>query len=117
MSSALSEPNKANVSEAVAVGWDNPLMTYFAQVILGQVDEDTEDAIVLWLGGLPREVLAPEAMVEPLAPWLDLSAPIIDQLKLDRLADVDRGPSPVQREAVALIDGIGRARRWKRSRA
>ena len=40
----------------VTVGWDNPLMTFFAPVERSQQDDDTRDPILLWLGGAPGEI-------------------------------------------------------------
>lgn len=80
----------------VAVGWDNPLTTFFAQVVDESAD-DGDDPVVLWLGGSNREVLRPEDLVAPLAPYADLTAAHLDQLRADRAADADRGPTDLQR--------------------
>ena len=81
----------------VTVGWDNPLMTFFAQVARNQQDDDTRDPILLWLGGAPGEITRPEDLAAPLAPYAALTQEHIDQLRADRGADADRGPSPLQR--------------------
>ena len=81
---------------SVIVGWDNPMMTFFAQVLDEQADE-AADPILLWLGTQPGEVTRPEDLVHPLAPFAELTAPQLEQLRNDRAADLDRGPSPLQR--------------------
>lgn len=82
---------------SVVVGWDNPMMTYFAQVERPPAGADNDDTIVLWLGSRPREYLRPEEMVEPLAPYGALDAETLAALRADRIADLDRGPTPLQR--------------------
>ena len=81
----------------VTVGWDNPLMTFFAQVARIQDDDDLRDPILLWLGGGPGEITRPEALAAPLAPYTALTQEHTDQFRADRGADADRGPSPLQR--------------------
>lgn len=39
-------------TETIAVGWDAPMNTFFAQVLTNQADDDLRDLPpVLWLGG------------------------------------------------------------------
>lgn len=76
----------------VVVGWDNPMTTFFAQVEDESAGDDA-DPIVLWLGGSRREVLRPEDLVLPLAPFADLTGAHLDQLRADRAGDADRGPT------------------------
>ncbi len=80
----------------VVVGWDNPMITYFAQVEDESAGDDT-DPIVLWLGASHREVLRPEDLALPLAPFADLTKAHLDQLRADRAGDADRGPTALQR--------------------
>jgi hypothetical protein len=86
----------------VAVGWDNPLQTYFAQVSRDDVGED-EDPVIIWLGGEPREVCSPGNLAEPLAPYAIISDAMIDQLRADRAACLDRAPTPLQQHALNVI--------------
>ncbi|MGA9867270.1 MAG: hypothetical protein WBQ75_12635 [Acetobacteraceae bacterium] len=67
----------------VVVGWDNPLSTFFAQVIRTD-DEDENDPVTLWLGGLAGEVQEPEALIRPLAPYATLVDAVIEYLRADR---------------------------------
>lgn len=85
----------------VIVGWDNPMGTFFAQVLPADDDVDDED-LVLWVGTRSGEIARPEDLVEPLAPYAQLSLAEIEQLKADRLEDVDRGPTPLQRQLRGL---------------
>lgn len=78
---------------AVVVGWDNPLMTFFAQV-----RRTRGDKLVLWIGTSTGEFLKAEDLVVPLAPYTDLDAPLLAQLRADRAADADRGPTQLQRQ-------------------
>lgn len=85
----------------VVVGWDNPMMTYFAQVEDETAGED-DDPVVLWLGGSHREVLRPEDLVAQLAPYADVTTEHLDQLRTDRAGDADRGPTALQRLGARL---------------
>jgi hypothetical protein len=81
---------------SVAVGWDNPLSTYFAQVSRPVDDDDEEDPILLWVGAdRPREILTPEDLARHLAPFADLPPEMIDQLRADRTAKLDKAPTPL----------------------
>ncbi len=57
---------------------------------------------MLWLGGRHREVLCPEDMLGLLAPYADLTATHIEQLRADRAGDADRGPTALQRLGARL---------------
>jgi len=88
---------------SVTVGWDNPLSTYFAQVNREPDTEDDSDPIVFWIGGQFGEVQKAEDLVAPLAPYATLTTEMVGQLRADRAACLDRGPSTVQREMRNLI--------------
>ena len=90
----------------VVVGWDNPLGTYFAQVTrVLETDDDESDPIVFWTGGEFGEVPRAEDLVDALAPYATLTPEVVAQLRTDRAACADRGPSPLQRE---MLRHIGR---------
>jgi hypothetical protein len=84
------------------VGWDNPLQTYFAQVSRDDAAED-EDPLVLWLGAEPNQVLDPQDLIAPLAPYAILGDDTIAQLRADRAACLDRSPSILQRACVNFM--------------
>lgn len=91
----------------VTAGWDNPLRTFFAQVIRDPAPADDSDPVILWIGGSPAEAPRPEDMITPLAPYADLPDSLIVTLRADRAACLDRGPSSLQR---ALLSRPGRSR-------
>lgn len=92
------------VGQAVIVGWDNPLSTFFAQVFLdaGIAGDDPRDC-VLWVGASRWEISTPDALATALAGHADLTPDIISQLRDDRLADLDRGPTPLQRFGLGML--------------
>jgi len=89
----------------VVVGWDNPMSTFFAQVTRIQDAEDDSDPVVLWLGGFSGEVRRAEDLVQPLRPFADLTAEHIAQLRANRAAQADRGPTALQR---TMLDRSGK---------
>ncbi len=89
----------------VTVGWDNPLSTFFAQVTRQQSPDDMRDRVVFWIGGLAGEVRRAEDLVVPLAPYADLTPNDIAQLRADRAASADRGPTDLQRH---MLEWLGR---------
>jgi len=102
MSSRRSIPARAP-DLTVVVGWDNPLSTFFAQVGRIQDDDDPRDPILLWIGGELGEVGHAEQLAGPLAPYAELTSEIVEQLRADRAADADCGPSVLQRTARSIF--------------
>ncbi len=88
---------------SVAVGWDNVLATYFAQVGREPDTEAGSDPIVFWIGGQFGEVQKPEDLVAPLARYATPTTAMVEQLRADRAACLDRGPTVLQREMLNLI--------------
>ena len=86
----------------VVVGWDNPMMTFFAEVERIRAADDPRDPTLLWLGSSPGEVARPEDLAGPLAPYAELTAGHITQLRAERAAATDRGPTPLQRAMLAV---------------
>jgi len=89
----------------VTVGWDNPLATFFAQITRQQDPDHTRDPVVFWIGGIAGEVRRAEDLVVPLAPYADLTPDDIAQLRADRAAHADRGPTSLQRH---MLEWLGR---------
>jgi len=58
---------------------------------------------VLWLGGCAGEVRTPEELVQPLAPYADLTQEVVAHLHADRAACADRGPTELQRGLLARL--------------
>jgi hypothetical protein len=52
----------------VLVGWDNPLVTFFAQVFNPSIKED-EEACLLWIGTAPEAIPTVAALQAQLAGW------------------------------------------------
>jgi hypothetical protein len=101
MSSRRSIPARA-ADLTVVVGWDNPLSTFFAHVERIQDDGDPRDPILLWIGSEHGEVAQAEQLAGPLASYAVLTPDLIEQLRADRAADADRGPSILQRTARSI---------------
>lgn len=81
------------------------MSTFFAQVTRIQDDEDDRDPVVLWLGGVSGEVRRAEDLVGPLRPFAELTTEHIAQLRADRAAQADRGPTELQR---TMLDRLGK---------
>lgn len=82
----------------ITVGWDNPLNTYFAQVEDTEA-EDEDDPVVVWVGTSHGEIQAPEALQGFVAKYGNIPEDILEDLRADRAAMLDGGPSPLQRLA------------------
>jgi len=84
----------------VIVGWDNPLVTFFAEVFDPSIDED-EEAYVLWIGTVPQALPTVAALQAQLAGWATIPADIVDRLSRDQQAATP--PTPLQRWALQLL--------------
>ena len=83
--------------QQVTVGWDNPLLTFFAIVVRSASEPEEDDEILTWLGDTDHAYPTPESLITPLTPFAKLTPEMISHLKSDRLAAIDRGPTPLQR--------------------
>jgi hypothetical protein len=92
---------------SAVVGWDNPLQSYFAQVLRPETADDGDDNVVLWVGAAPREVITVEDLARHLAPFVDLAPQVAEQLRADRAAKLGQAPTVVQQ---ALLSIVRRAR-------
>jgi hypothetical protein len=86
----------------VIVGWDNPLMTFFAQVFNPSIADDDE-ACVLWIGAAPEAIPTVAALQAQLAGWATMPVDIVDRLRRDQHAATP--PTPLQRWAHQLLHG------------
>ncbi|MHB0671733.1 hypothetical protein [Roseomonas mucosa] len=68
----------------IAIGWDRPMDTFFAQVLRDAAGDDAEDTVLLWLGGEPGAVSDPAHMIVPRAPYAGLTQAHLAQLRADR---------------------------------
>jgi hypothetical protein len=89
------------------VGWDNPLMTFFAQVFGPSIEEDA-DACLLWIGTAPEALPTVAALQAQLAGWATIPAEIVDRLTRDQQAATP--PTPLQRWALQCLHGPGETR-------
>jgi hypothetical protein len=91
-------------SLSIVVGWDNPLVTFFAQVVRAEdPDRAEDDLIILWVGTEPREVITVEDLARHLAPYAELPVDVADQLRRDRAAKLGQAPTAIQQAALAAI--------------
>ena len=84
----------------VVVGWDNPLVTFFAQVFDPAIEED-EEADLLWIGTTPEAIPTVAVLQAQLADWATIPADIVDGLSRDQQAATP--PTPLQRWALQLL--------------
>jgi hypothetical protein len=93
----------------VVIGWDNPLHTFFTQVVRGNMfDDDESDPVILWIGGDFGEVSDPSELAAPLAPYADLTQEHLAQLRADRAAHSGRRPTPAQLANLTALGKIPR---------
>ena len=78
------------------VGWDNPLMTFFAQVFDPSIEEDA-DACLLWIGTAPEAISTVAALQAQLTGWATIPPDIVDRLVRDQQAATP--PTPLQQWA------------------
>jgi hypothetical protein len=91
----------------VVVGWDNPLVTLFAQVFDPSIEEDAE-ACLLWIGTAPEAIPTVAALQAQLVGWATIPADIVDRLLHDQHAATP--PTPLQRWAHQLLHSTGETR-------
>ena len=84
----------------VIVGWDNPLLTFFAQVFNASIADDDE-ACVLWIGTAPQAISTVAALQAQLTGWAAIPPDIVDRLTRDQQAATP--PTPLQQWAQQLL--------------
>jgi len=75
------------------VGWYRPLQTFFAQVFFRTEDEPDEGVALIWLGTEPGEMLTPEAVIDVVAPHVEVPADLAGKLDAE------------MRETIGMKDG------------
>jgi hypothetical protein len=93
-----------NLRLQVIVGWDNPLVTLFAQVFDPSIEEDAA-ACLLWIGTAPEAIPTVAALQAQLAGWAAIPPDIVDRLTRDQHAATP--PTPLQQWAHQLLYGTG----------
>ena len=88
----------------VIVGWDNPLVTFFAQVFDPSIEED-EEACLLWIGTAPEAIPTVAALQAQLAGWATIPPDIVDRLHPRSASGHAADPAPA-------LGTPAPARRW-----
>ncbi len=88
---------------SAAVGWDNPLQPFFAQVLRPEKADDDDDNVLLWVGAAPREVITVDDLARHLAPFADLAPQIAEQLRSDRAAKLGQAPTAAQQALLSIV--------------
>src|SRR5262249_15100436 len=91
----------------VTVGWDNPLMTFFAQVFDPSIEDD-EAACLLWIDTAPEAMPTVAALQAQLVGWATIPADMVDRLR--RGQQTATPPTPLQRWAHQLLHDAGETR-------
>ena len=91
----------------VIVGWDNPLVTFFAQAFDPSVEDEAE-ADLLWIGTALREITTVAALQAQLTGWAMIPPAIVDRLTRDQQAATL--PTPLQRWALQFLHSAGTTR-------
>ena len=84
----------------VVIGVDGPMETFFAQVSDRDGHED-EDAVLLWLGGSPREVTTLASLCTRLSYYAAIPGAIRAQLATDWA--IRKPPTRLQSEMLRLL--------------
>lgn len=79
----------------IVVGWDNPLQTFFAQVLRPGPD-DEDGRVLLWLGTAWQECPTPDAMVAAVGAFAEVGEELLSRLRLDRAEATQERPSALQ---------------------
>lgn len=96
-------PNDAQpAGTVIAVGWDRPLRTFFAQVL--RIDDDGEDDVIVWVGTACEELTTAAAAVAVVAPYADIPTDLAAQLETDRLKTLGSFDGGQQRDARRFLD-------------
>jgi len=88
----------------VIVGWDNPLVTFFAQAFDPSIEDEAE-ADLLWIGTTLREIPTVAALQAQLADWATIPPDIVARLTRDQ--QTATLPTPLQRWALQLVYDAG----------
>ncbi|MDR3483573.1 MAG: hypothetical protein P4M05_01490 [Bradyrhizobium sp.] len=89
----------------VMIGWDRPLNSFFAQVQDLQIADGEQDPIVVWVGTSHSEIPRPEDLQPHITGFAVIPVEILDALRADRNATLDRGNTKLQRELREIAEG------------
>jgi hypothetical protein len=89
---------------SVTVGWDRPMNSYFAQVEDLEIDSDTSDPMLVWVGTSHSEIPHPEALQRHIARYAAIPDGMLETLRADRAATLDRGDTRLQRDMQIFVE-------------
>lgn len=93
----LLDPNQSLIAQyphvEVIVGWDNPLQTFFAQVLDPDQPDDQNESL-FWTGTRPAQITSIEALEEHLQPYAPLPDDVRHRLEQEYAARTE--PTPLQ---------------------
>jgi hypothetical protein len=89
----------------VTIGWDRPLNSFFAQVQDLKIADGEQDPIVVWVGASYSEIPRPEDLQAHIAGFAVIPVEMLDALRADRSAALDRGNTKLQRELREIMEG------------
>ncbi|MFJ5120945.1 hypothetical protein [Kitasatospora sp. NPDC088548] len=75
---------------AIAIGWDGPLSTFYAQVL--DIEADEEDQEVLWEGTDPYQHPDPRPLIDLLRRYAEIPDGLADDLNRDAASAGDDFP-------------------------
>ena len=85
------------------IGWDRPLLTFFAQVFVTDPADPGEEVELLWRGTSERELPRPVDAIRLLEPYCDIPIEIAVSLEIDRMKTLATIDGPNQQEAKAFL--------------
>jgi hypothetical protein len=89
----------------VTIGWDRPLNSFFAQVQYLKIADGEQDPVVVWVGASYSEIPRPEDLQAHIAGFAVIPVEMLDALRADRNATLDRGNTKLQRELREIVEG------------
>lgn len=88
------DPNTGTFYE-IAVGWDRPLQTFFAQVFAFP-NESAADEPILWTGLDHGQHPEPDAVLDAIRPYCPIPEGLAQTLHADRIATLGETDGPAQ---------------------
>lgn len=85
------------------IGWDRPLLTFFAQVFVTDPADPDEEVELLWRGTSEGELPRPVDAIRLLEHYCEIPAEIAASLEIDRMRTLATVDGPNQQEAKAFL--------------
>ena len=99
------KPRAGNGVGKVAVGWDRPLQTFFAQVFTPTNEEPEEGEATIWVGTEPGELPSPESALRVVEAYADVPETLATALAADMAASIGVRDGVHQAEAKKRLFG------------